>query len=179
MNNNEQLNNQNINTDIPQATPKQEFEKDYLNQLEILTFENNKEALGTIAWIAHFDERFKDQPFSLVMNDIYGSVIHNQYVIAGQPMGDKENLFPVAFITWGMFNTPVATIRANNIRPLSPLEYKSGNIGFFTMFSSPYEEPDKMIELMRAKSSKLQSLSSISFVDRLFKPDYTFRSRQS
>jgi hemolysin-activating ACP:hemolysin acyltransferase len=161
------------NNEIPQNNPRQNFEKQLKGNIELLSFNDYKEALGTIAWLLHFDERFKNQPYSKVINDIYGSVLHNQYVIAAEPMGESKTLFPVAVLCWGMFNTPVATLRANNIRPLSPSEYNCGDIGFFTIFSSPFEQPDVMMELLRSKSQKLQSLGNLTFVDKLFKPDYT------
>lgn len=172
------LDQPNNSQEIPQDNPRQNFEQSYKKQLEVLTFKDFKEALGTISYILHFDERFKTQPFSLIINDVYGAVLHDQYVVVAEPMGKDGKLFPVACLCWGMFNTPISIIRANDVRPLAPMEYKSGDIGFFTIFSSPFAQPEEMFELMRSKSQKLQSLQNLTFVDKLFKPDYTYTSKK-
>lgn len=142
-----------------------------------ITFTTHKEAIGTISFLLSFDERFRDQPFALVVNDIYCSVMHGFYSVAARQIPQQQGeplIQPLAVLCWGMFSPTTAVLRANNIRPLAPIEFKSGNKAFFTMFSSPFEQPEAMMTLLRNNDKKLQGLSDITFVDKLFKPDYNF-----
>ena len=160
---------------------KEEFDQAFYDNLDMIDVPKRFEALGRISMLMHFDARFANQPFSLVLNDIYGAVANGQYVIAGKRYTNnagEQTYQPLAVLCWAMLDPTVAVIRANNIRPLAPTEYNSGGIGFFTIFTSPFDDPEKTIEVMRKKSGKLQELKSMSFVDNLFKPDYNFKTSE-
>ena len=142
-----------------------------------ISFNTTKEAIGVISFLLSFDERFKSQPYSAVINDIYCSVMHGFYSVAAHEVPQERGeplIQPVAALCWGMFSPTTAVIRANNIRAMAPIEFKSGNKAFFTMFSSPFEDPATMMKLLREKDTKLQSMANVTFVDKLFKPDYNF-----
>lgn len=147
------------------------------DNIKPISFNTTKEAIGVIAFLLSFDERFKDQPYASVVNDIYCSVMHGFYSVAAHevPQQTGEALIqPVAVLCWGMFSPTTAVLRANNIRALAPIEFKSGNKPFFTLFSSPFEDPAKMMTLLRKNDQKLQQMANVTFVDKLFKPDYNF-----
>jgi len=151
--------------------------QDNLADVKPISFNTTKEAMGVITFLLSFDERFKDQPFSAVVNDVYCSVMHNQYSVAARevPQLNGDPLIqPLAVLAWGMFSPTTAVLRANKIRPLAPIEFKSGDKCFFTMFSSPFEDPATMMKLIRNKDQKLQGMANITFVDNLFKPNYDF-----
>ena len=149
----------------------------WYDEVNPVTFNTTKEAIGTISFLFSFDQRFRDAPFSNVINDIYCSVMHGFYSVAARQVGQQNGeplMQPLAVLCWGMFSPSTAVLRANNIRPLAPIEFKSGDKPFFTMFSSPFEDPAEMMTLLRNKDSKLQGMANITFVDNLFKPDYNF-----
>lgn len=149
----------------------------WYDEVNPVSFNTTKEAIGAISFLLSFDQRFRDQPFALVVNDIYCSVMHGFYSVAAREVPQQNGpalMQPLAVLCWGMFSPTTAVLRANNIRPLAPIEFKSGDKAFLTMFSSPFEQPEDMMTLLRSKDVKLQGLSDITFVDKLFNPDYDF-----
>lgn len=164
---------------LTQDQARKEMTERLENTLQVMTPKNKNDAIGIMANLFHFDERYAKQPFSLIINDIIGSVMHDQYEIVGiniQKPDKPDFIQPMACLTWCLLDPTIAVVKANNIRPIAPIEFKSGPVGYFNMFCSPFEQPDVMIDVVRRKSNKLQQLTSMTFVDNLFKPDYNFKT---
>lgn len=141
--------------------------QDFTNY-ENIVLKSHREAIGLISFLLHFDQRLKSVDFSLVMNEVYSIVMNDNYTIIGRKLADDIEPQPVAVMGWGNFNQQTLTLRSNNIRPLSPYEYESGKHTLITLFSSPFDTPEGILEFVRSKSQKLQQVGEVSFLPRTF-----------
>lgn len=134
----------------------------------IVTYTKPAEALGVIANLLHFDHRYAKLTLAHVMNEVTGVVAGNNYVIVVRKIGDREQ--PIAVFGWNFLDEYTLVIRANNIRPLAPVEVTRGNIPTIAMFSSPFSSPHQMMQFITKNSSKLQDIGEIVGIDNFVAP---------
>lgn len=153
---------------MPTFSPDHEIEELNTDNYQIVTYNKPAEAVGILTNLLHFDHRYANFSFSRVVNEIAGIVAGNNYIVVVRKIRDK--LQPVAFLGWNQVDEYCLTLRANGIRPLAPSEVTRGHITLLNIFSSPFSNPEQMMEFMQENSQKLQDIDELVGLDTLFIP---------
>lgn len=155
--------------------PQQSQKQSEKAPLKIMQCENKDIAISYICKLAMFDSRYASMPFSVILNEIYACVNHNQYSVIAMtydaPDG-KQHDTPVGYVLWGKFNHMTLAVYAKNIRVISPGEYKSGDDEWCVQFCSPFGYQQELLEFAQKTMPNLMNNEKLKSLDLFEKIGY-------